>query len=193
MIFLHNLPVANCQSDVEITDDMMAGDEYRNHIRSLNKKQYEFFVHVMNVATNREKQELCFLNGGAGTGKSHLLKALYQGLHRVCCRDAGQNRDTYKVLVMAPTGKAAYNVRGTTIHAAFHIPANQPLQNYKPLSFNVLNTHRMKYRELEWIFEDEISMVSNGPWRYLHLHLQEIKQSKDPFAGVSIISIGDMY
>ena len=31
----------------------------------------------MNVATKKDKQELCWLNGGAGTGKSHLLKALY--------------------------------------------------------------------------------------------------------------------
>ena len=94
---------------------------------------------------------------------------------------------------MAPTGKAAYNVRGTTIHAAFHIPANQPLQDYKPLSFDVLNTYRMKYRALEWILGDEISMVSNDLWRYLHLCLQEIKQNKDPFGGVNIIAIGDMY
>ena len=94
---------------------------------------------------------------------------------------------------MVPTGKVAYNVRGTTIHTAFHISANQPLQDYKPLSFDVLNTYRMKYRELEWIWGDEISMVSNDLWRYLHLCLQEIKQNKDPFGGVNIIAIGNIY
>ena len=73
---------------------------------------------------------------------------------------------------MTPTGKVAYNVRGTTIHVAFHIPANQLLQDYKPLSLDVLNTHRMKYKKLEWILGDEISMISNDLWRYLHLHLQ---------------------
>ena len=41
------------------------------------------------------------------------------------------------------------------------ISANQPLQDYKQLSFDVLNTYRMKYGELEWILGDEISMVSN--------------------------------
>ena len=56
-----HLPVAYCQSDVEIIDDMMSDNKYRHHIRSLNKKQYEFFVHVMNVATNRKKQELASL------------------------------------------------------------------------------------------------------------------------------------
>ena len=51
----------------------------------------------------------------------------------------------------------------------------------------------MKYRELEWILVDEISMVSNDFWKYVHLHLQEIKQCKEPFGGVNIIAIGDMY
>ena len=50
-----HLPVATCQSNVGIIDDMMSDDEYRHHIRSLNKKQYQFFV--MNVGTNRVKQE----------------------------------------------------------------------------------------------------------------------------------------
>ena len=171
----------------------MSDEEYRHHIRSLNKNQYEFFSHIMNVATKKDKQELCWLNGGAGTGKSHLLKALYQGLYRICCTEPGQNRETNKVLIMAPTGKAAFNVRRTTIHAAFHIPANQKLQDYKPLSYDTLNTYRMKYRELEWILVDEISMVSNDLWKYVHMRLQEIKQCKEPFGGVNIIAIGDMY
>ena len=94
---------------------------------------------------------------------------------------------------MAPTGKAAFNVRGRTINAAFHIPANQKLQDYKPLSYDTLNTYRMKHRELEWILVDEISMVSNDLRKYVYLHLQEIKQCKEPFGGVNIIAIGDMY
>ena len=51
----------------------------------------------------------------------------------------------------------------------------------------------MKYRELEWILVDEISMVSNDLWKYVHLRLQEIKQCKEPFGGVNIVAIGDMY
>ena len=97
------------------------------------------------------------------------------------------------MLVMALTGKAAFNERGKTIHAVFHIPANQKLQDYKPLSYDTLNTFRMKYRELEWILADEISMVSNDLWKYVHLYLQEIKQCKEPFGGVKTIVIGDMY
>ena len=51
----------------------------------------------------------------------------------------------------------------------------------------------MKYRELEWILVDEIPMVSNDLWKYVHFCLQETKQCKEPFEGVNIIAIGDMY
>ena len=56
--------------------------------------------------------------------------------------EAGQNRDNCRILVMAPTLKAAYNVKGSTIHEALHIPANTPLHEYKPLSYDMLNTYR---------------------------------------------------
>ena len=48
----------------------------------------------------------------------------------------GKNTDKYKILLLAPTGKAAYNIGGTTIHSALHIPAQQKLE-YKELSCDV--------------------------------------------------------
>ena len=174
--FLYSDAQAKSSTKCEIIDNIMSDEEYKHHIRSLNKNQYEFFSHIMNVATKKDKQELCWLNGGAGTGKSHLLKALYQGLYHICYTEPGHNRETNKLLVMALTGKAACYVRGTTIHAAFHIPANQKIQDYKPLSYDTLNAYRIKYREFEWILVDEISMVSNDLWKYVHLRLQETMQ-----------------
>ena len=188
-----HLPPAPFQDSVQLIANIMCDKAYRELICSLNQTQYEFFTHIMQVASQKEKQELCFLHGGAGTGKSHVLKALYQGLHRICCTEAGQSREMYKILIMAPTGKAAYNVKGSTIHAAFHIPANQSLQDYKPLTFDILNTLRVKYKDVEWILCDEISMVSNQLWKYVYLRLQQIKQNNEPFGGVNIIAIGDMY
>ena len=52
-----------------------------------------------------------------------------------------QHGDIAPQLHLPPTGKVAFNVRGTTIHAAFHIRANQKLQDYKPLSYDTLNTY----------------------------------------------------
>ena len=51
----------------------------------------------------------------------------------------------------------------------------------------------MKYRNLEWILYDEISMVSNDLWKYVHLCLQDIKHSREPFGCVNIIAIGNLY
>ena len=132
------------------------------------------------------------MHGQAAIRKSHVLKALYQGLYCTLCTEAGQSRDSYKILVMAPTGKAAYNEKGTTIHSALHIPANHSLPDYKCLSVDVL-TYQMKYKDLEWILPDEISMVSNDLWKYVHSCLQDIKHSREPFGGFNIIAIGDLY
>ena len=104
-----HLPPTTFQDSVEIIDNIMSDEEYRHHIQSLNKNQYEFISHIMNVAAKKDKQELCWLNGGAGTGKSHLLKALYQGLYRICCTEPVKIERKI-VLIMAPTGKAAFNV-----------------------------------------------------------------------------------
>ena len=57
----------------------MFDDEYRELICSLNKHQYEFIIHIMQMATTKANQVTCCLHGGTGTGKSHDLKALYQG------------------------------------------------------------------------------------------------------------------
>ena len=164
------------EDSVQIMQDKMSDDAYRKLVCSLNKHQYEFFTHIIHMASTKADQVTCCLHGDDGTGKSHVLKALYQGLYRTVCIEAGQDRDNCKILVMAPTGKAAYNVKGSTIHAALHIPANTLLHEYKPLSFGILNTYRMKYRGLEWILCDEISMVSNEAWKYVSLHHQTTHQ-----------------
>ena len=102
---------------------------------------------------------MCALHGGAGTGKSFVLQALYQSLYCLICHTAGQNRDDCWILVVAPTGKAAYNVKGSTIHSALHIPASQSLHDYKQMSHDTLNTYQMKYKHLQWFF------VMNFQWK----------------------------
>ena len=54
-------------------------DEYRHIVQTLNKEQKEFFYHVLHlIKTSEEPFYYCFLSGGAGVGKSHVTKALYQ-------------------------------------------------------------------------------------------------------------------
>ena len=69
----------------------------------------------------------------------------------------------------------------------------QLISHYKPLPFDVLNTYQVKYRDLQWILVDEFSMISNDLWKYVHLCLQDIKCNKEPFGGVNIVAIGDLF
>ena len=85
----------------------------------------------------------CFLSGGAGVGKSHVTKALYlQAALKYYNTRAGDDFHQVKVLMLAPTGKAAYNIKGNTIHSALAIPACQSLKDYKSLDSSRLNTLR---------------------------------------------------
>ena len=147
----------------------------------------------MQQCLQNKNQILTYLHGGAGTGKSHVLKALYQGLYRLLNKNPGQQTNNLITLLVAPTGKAAYNITGHTIHCAFHIPANQSLSTYSKLSWDTLNTLRAKYINLKWIISDEISMVSNNMLKYINFRLQEIKSNSQLFGGINIIAVGDFY
>lgn len=62
-----------------------------------------------------------FLTGGAGTGKSHVVTAVYQ-LFMKQMPGHGDDPDAPAVLLTAPTGTAAFQIGGTTLHSAFLLP-----------------------------------------------------------------------
>ena len=96
--------------------------------------------------------------------------------------------------MLAPTGKAAFNIKGNTIHSALAIPACQSLKNYKPLDSSRLNTLRSQLGGVKLISLDEISMVGSTMFNIqINNRLKAIKGSKDNFGGVSIIAIGDLF
>ena len=96
--------------------------------------------------------------------------------------------------MLAPTGKAAFNIKGNTIHSALAIPACQSLKNYKPLDSSRLNTLRSQLGGVKLIFLDEISMVGSTMFNVqINNRLKDIKGSKENFGGVSIIVIGDLF
>ena len=102
----------------------------------------EFFYHVLHsIKTNDDPLRL-FLSGGAGVGKSAVNSALHEALTRYLNSVPGENPDEAKVLKVAPTGKAALNMKGNTLHLAFKIPANRGFQ-YCTLDTDRLNTIRV--------------------------------------------------
>ena len=96
--------------------------------------------------------------------------------------------------MLAPTGKAAYNIKGNTIHSALAIPACQSLKNYKSLDSSRLNTLRCQLGGVKLVFIDEISMVGNTMFNVqMNNRLKDIKGCSLPFGGVSIVAIGDLF
>ena len=177
-------------SDVETSAVRIPQDEYYGLLRSLNEKQREFHDHVTRWIRTKDEPLYAFLNGGAGTGKSVVIDAIYQTLHRLLCSEEGENPDDARIMLCAYTGKAAYNIKGTTIASAFHKKMYQTRQN---MHADELNTFRTKYRNLCVVIIDEVSMVGNKLLAFINERLQQLTGTKRDFGGISIIAVGDLY
>ncbi|XP_028412493.1 ATP-dependent DNA helicase PIF1-like [Dendronephthya gigantea] len=172
----------------------MQDNEYRALVQLLNKKQREFFYHALHLIKTSDKPFYAFLSGSGGVGKSHLIKSIYQAALKYYNSRAGDDFHRVHILLLAPTGKAAYLIKGNTIHSALCIPGSQSLKNYKPLDSGRLNTMRCELSSLKLILLDEISMVGNSMFTIqLNNRLKDLKGSKEDFGGVSIITIGDLF
>ena len=123
---------STCQEDM-IIQNILTDDEYLDLVQNLNDGQLSIFNHVIYITKTSSEPFHIFLSGGAGVGKSHLLKCLCQALHIYYDTVSGENPDEIKVVVGAPTTKAAFGVRGSTLHSLFALTANQSLAKYRHL------------------------------------------------------------
>ena len=94
-----------------------------------------------------------FLTGNAGCGKSFLMKVIYQTLTKIFSYGS-VSVDKPKVLLMAPTGVAAINIDGTTIHTALNIPVGQFGKNLPGLSDKMKCNLRNRLADLKVIIID---------------------------------------
>ena len=111
--------------DEELVVKRLKDTDFRKLVQSLNTEQKEFFYHVVNSVKTDKLPLRLFLRGGAGVGKSTVTNALYEALIRYLNALPENDADDISVLKVAPTGKAAFNIRGNTLHSAFKIPANR--------------------------------------------------------------------
>ena len=179
-------PVHIEPDDVNLIPNIMTDEKYYELLGQLNRKQEEFHTHIMHKAAQGSEQVLCALHGGGGTGKSTVTHAIYQGLYRLHNKHSRDDFSVSHTLLVAPTGRVAYNFHGCTIHHTFMIAANQKLQP-RTLSWDYLNTLRNRFHGIKWILLDEFSMVGNIMLKLIHLRLQEAKGNKLPFGGVNIM------
>ena len=136
-----------------------------------------------------------FLTGKAGTGKTTFLKYIKEQSHK-------------QTAVVAPTGVAAINAGGVTIHSFFQLPftpfipenkgfgKDDSLNDKHSLMSRVrLNTERRKVmQQLELLIIDEISMVRCDVLDAIDTVLKVVRhRNYEPFGGVQVLLIGDMY
>ncbi|TDG95953.1 hypothetical protein EPR50_G00242030 [Perca flavescens] len=136
-----------------------------------------------------------YINGGAGTEKSHLIKCIYSEASKILCKlprraeEADISNPT--VLLTAFTGTAAFNISGTTLHSLLKLPRSlkPPFQGLG----NNLDEVRSELLNAEIIIIDEVSMVSKPLFAYVDARLKQIKGSQRPFGGMSVIAVGDFF
>jgi PIF1-like helicase/Helix-turn-helix domain len=142
---------------------------------------------------NNTSQHL-FLTGKAGTGKTTFLADI-------------RHRTFKTTMVAAPTGIAAINAGGVTLHSLFHLPFGAFFPENVPFSgervntpqtvlsqFKMNNTKRKLLRELELLIIDEVSMLRADLLDCIDLILRHVRRRKqDPFGGVQLLLIGDLH
>ena len=135
----------------------------------------EQFQKALDIMENTSKH--AFITGRAGTGKSTLL-------------DYFRNNTKKNIVVLAPTGVAALNVKGQTIHSFFRFKPGVTLQSVKKIK----KAHNNIYRELDAIVIDEVSMVRADLMDCIAQFLMfNGNKHNQPFGGVQMILIGDLY
>ncbi|XP_062611086.1 uncharacterized protein LOC134272924 [Saccostrea cucullata] len=185
-------------SDVlySVQQNTQSREETMQILQSLNETQMKVFYLVREWCLQKifgEKTDPLhiFMTGGAGTGKSHLIKAIHFEASRILGKKI-TSPDSVSVLLAAFTGTAAFNIGGNTIHHLFSLPKYMSLP-YEPLKEQSLSEMRVQIGDLQILVIDEISMVYKRLLYYVHERLVQIKKSKEPFGGVSVIAVGDFY
>ncbi|RWS19485.1 ATP-dependent DNA helicase pfh1-like protein, partial [Leptotrombidium deliense] len=128
-------------------------------------------------------QSFIFVTGEAGTGKSHLLMNVVNQL---------EDEEVHSTLVVAYTGYAALNVRGSTIHSGLKIQIGSlgSAEDDEEMKANALHTLEelaAKLANLKWLIIDEISLVSEHFFSIIDYRLRQIKSCPDkPFGNVNV-------
>ncbi len=124
-----------------------------------------------------------FITGGAGTGKSFVVNRWLETVDRA------------DVAICAPTGVAALNVGGVTLHRMFHIPFSIADVKYQAVvSARQMKPEKRSYlNNISTLMIDEISMVRSDILSFVDEVLKEVRQSDEPFGGVRLIAVGDPF
>ena len=142
-----------------------------------------------------QTQRSVFLTGKAGTGKTTLLREIIETTHK-------------NTVVVAPTGIAALNAGGVTIHSLFQLPFGGFLPDNSAPDFSestkfetkaTLRRHfkmsglkKSVIRNMELLIIDEVSMLRADLLDAMDFMIQTVRKKNSPFGGVQVLFIGDL-
>ena len=148
----------------------------------LDNKEWQDALQIINY-TRRS----LFLTGKAGTGKSTFLRYVADHTKK-------------KHVILAPTGIAAINAGGSTLHSFFRLPFYPLLPNDSRYSWRHIKetlkytgAQRKLIREVELIIIDEISMVRADIIDFIDKVLRVYTRNPEPFGGKQLLLVGDIY
>lgn len=116
-----------------------------------------------------------FVTGNAGTGKSTLIRYLRTVLDR-------------RLAVVAPTGVAALNAGGVTVHSFFHLPP----KIHEEEDIKLVHDRKL-YQKLQLLVIDEVSMVRCDLMDSVDKFLRKNRSNNTPFGGVQLLLVGDLF
>ena len=160
---------------------------------NLNEGQRHIFDFIMSEVISGKNTLRLFITGGAGAGKTFLLHTINQALSRYYNLQPLQIPSINSVIKAASTGKAAFLIRGETIHGALGIRPKNCYEFYERLTADKLNTMQVKFRGTKVLMLDEISMVGLNFFRFINTRLQDIMANDEPFGGLHILCFGDLF
>ena len=155
--------------------------------------QFQSMAEIAAAYVNTTNKHI-FLTGKAGTGKTTFLKHIIQNTFK-------------RTVVAAPTGIAAINAGGVTLHSLLQLPfgsfipqniplspsdgqVNTPETLFRNSKFNA--TKRQLIREIELLIIDEVSMLRADLLDCIDHTLRHLRRNSRPFGGVQILFIGDL-
>ena len=148
----------------QISHSTMSDADYQLALHNASPDQKavidKVFTHNRSRIVNTSADQLLlFVTGGAGVGKSFLIKEMLI-----------RTQQHYNpVLLTAPTGIASYNILGITVHSGFSLPVeHRRSANYVPLKAEKLKQFRAKFKDIAYVIIDEISMLSCHNFDLVH-------------------------
>ncbi|XP_029661948.1 uncharacterized protein LOC115234769, partial [Formica exsecta] len=158
-------------------------------VTQLNIDQKRIFDRITAGISDDNSEVLrLYVSGEGGTGKSFLIKTIRCWIKKYIEKDTA---------VTAPTGIAAFNIDGLTIHRLFQLPVEHGrTAKYTQLSDVVLRIIREELKNVVLIIIDEVSIISNITLMYIHLRLTAIFNTMDCdngwFGKKHILFFGDL-